>query len=76
MLSNLGGLPALLLSGAMAVALVKVARNPARYDVRQDDYDANGRPIRSRKLRPSMSEELLAGTEAPEAGTEPLPVAE
>lgn len=64
MLSNLGGLPALLLSIVMLVALVKVARNPARYDVRQEDYDEDGRPIRSKKLPPSMSEDVLVAGDA------------
>lgn len=56
MLSNIGGLPALLLTVLMLVALVRVGRSPARYDRRPEDYDGLGRPIPSPTRRASMSE--------------------
>ena len=59
MLSNLGGLPALILEMFMVVALVKVANNPSKYDVRKQDYDAHGVPLKSVAKKATMSEEDL-----------------
>lgn len=59
MLSNVGGLPALILMMFMLVSLIRVARNPSRYDVHKEDYDQYGRPIPSKKQKATMSEELV-----------------
>lgn len=47
MLSNLGGFPAMFLELAMAYAIVRVARNPRKYDLFKEDYTADGMPIES-----------------------------
>ncbi|MBR0576351.1 BCCT family transporter [Proteiniclasticum sp. BAD-10] len=47
MLSNLGGFPALFLELAMAYSIVKVAKNPMKYDTFKEDYTADGVPIES-----------------------------
>lgn len=60
MLSNLGGLPALLLSVLMLVSLVRVARNPAKFDCRREDYDEEGRPLVSKTKPAVMREAALA----------------
>lgn len=57
MLSNLGGLPALILELLMVVSLIKVASNPVKYDVRKQDYDPDGVPIKSVAQPATMSEE-------------------
>ena len=44
MISNLGGLPALVLCLAVAWALIRVALKPMQYDRFKDGYDATGRP--------------------------------
>ena len=59
MLSNLGGLPALILELFMVVALVKVATNPSKYDVRKQDYDADGVPLKSVAKKALMDEEAV-----------------
>jgi choline-glycine betaine transporter len=59
MLSNLGGVPALFLTAFMIVSLVKVARNPSRYDVRKQDYDEDGRPIPSKAQKATYTEEVV-----------------
>ena len=58
-LSNLGGLPALILELIMVVALIKVANNPSKYDTRKQDYDADGVPLKSVTRPATMSEEEL-----------------
>ncbi len=59
MLSNLGGVPALFLTVLMAFSLVRVARNPSKYDVRKEDYDDQGRPIPSKGQKPTNIEEVV-----------------
>ncbi|MGC4154932.1 MAG: BCCT family transporter [Propionicimonas sp.] len=60
-LSNLGGLPALILQLIMVVALIKVANNPSKYDTRKQDYDPDGVPLKSVTRPATMSEaELMA----------------
>lgn len=59
MLSNLGGLPALVLVLLMLVSLVRVGRNPAKFDCRPQDYDDQGNPIRSKTQRASMTEDVV-----------------
>ena len=46
MISNLGGLPAMLLCLMIAVALIKVVLSPAKYDRFKDGYTPSGRPKR------------------------------
>lgn len=48
--SNLGGFPNLFLMIAMVIGLLKICRNPKKYDVYQEDYYEDGRPIESEKL--------------------------
>lgn len=45
-LSNLGGIPTLLLLVPVTWALIKVAANPFKYDTFKEDYDIYGQPIR------------------------------
>lgn len=59
MMSNVAGLPALILLCFIMVSLVKVGRNPSQYDVNKADYDEHGRPIPSRTKKATMKE--LAG---------------
>lgn len=47
MLSNLGGLPALAISLLMISSLIRVARDPAKYDLRPQDYASDGSPLKS-----------------------------
>lgn len=71
MLSNLGGLPALILELIMCVALVKVALAPSRYDVRRQDYDESGVPIKSVAKPALMSEaEIMKQYEGADASLE------
>jgi choline-glycine betaine transporter len=44
MLSNLGGLPALILCLAVIIGLVKVTLNPKKYDTFKNGYDKEGQP--------------------------------
>lgn len=62
MLSNVGGLPALVLMMFMLVSLIRVGLNPARFDVNKGDYDQYGRPIPSKKQKATMNEELVTNT--------------
>ncbi|MDO5672969.1 MAG: BCCT family transporter [Actinomycetaceae bacterium] len=57
-LSNLGGLPALILGLAMTVSVIRIARNPSRFDVRKEDYDEHGYPIPSATKKATMLEEV------------------
>jgi len=59
MLSNLGGVPALFLTVLMAFSLVRVARNPSKYDVRKEDYDDQGKPIPSKAQKATNTEEVV-----------------
>ena len=49
--SNLGGFPNMFLIILMVVGLIKIALHPQKYDVHQEDYDANGKPIASSRLQ-------------------------
>lgn len=48
--SNLGGFPNLFLMLCMVIGLLKIARNPKKYDCYQEDYDQAGKPIESECL--------------------------
>lgn len=48
--SNLGGFPNMFLVIIMIVGLLKISRNPQKYDVHKEDYDSAGRPIESPRL--------------------------
>jgi choline-glycine betaine transporter len=52
MASNLGGFPNVFLLTLFCCAFIKVLRNPQKYDVFKEDYDAEGKPIRSAQLEP------------------------
>ena len=56
-LCNIGGFPAAIMFVFFLVGWIKIMRNPAKYDVYQEDYDAQGRPIKSKRLRPVGEEE-------------------
>lgn len=74
MLSNLGGLPALILELIMCASLVKVAMRPADYDVRRQDYDEAGVPIKSVAKPALMSEEeVMKQYEGAESLIQPTP---
>jgi len=45
-LSNLGGIPTIIFLAAVSWALVKVMRNPCKYDTFKQDYDQYGQPKR------------------------------
>lgn len=48
--SNLGGFPIMFIIIIFIVGLLKVCRNPKKYDMFQEDYDSEGRPIESVRL--------------------------
>lgn len=48
--SNLGGFPNMFLVIFMAFGLLKICRNPSKYDKFKEDYDKNGNPIPSKRL--------------------------
>lgn len=48
--SNLGGFPNMFLVILMMAGLLKICRNPKKYDVHKEDYDSVGRPIESPRL--------------------------
>lgn len=50
-LSNLGGFPIVFLVVIISVSFIKVMMNPKKYDTFQEDYDENGRPIPSKRLK-------------------------
>ena len=56
-LSNLGGFPIVFLLIFISVSFVKVMMNPAKYDTFQEDYDENGKPIPSPRLKSEQDEE-------------------
>ncbi len=47
--SNLGGFPNMFLLILMGVSLLKVAKNPVKYDIHKEDYDENGSPLPSER---------------------------
>jgi len=49
MLSNLAGVPTLLLCGAVVVSVIIVMQNPARFDQFKDNYDEAGNPLPHRR---------------------------
>ena len=56
-LSNLGGFLIVFLLIIIAISFVKVVSNPAKYDVHKEDYDEQGRPIPSQRLKSEQDEE-------------------
>lgn len=48
--SNLGGFPNMFLMILMAVGLMKICKNPKKYDTFKEDYDESGRPLISKRL--------------------------
>lgn len=48
--SNLGGFPNMFLMLGMTAGLLKICKNPQKYDTFKEDYDENGRPIPSKRL--------------------------
>ena len=58
-LSNLGGFPIVFLLIIIAVSFVKIMINPAKYDLRGEDYDEHGRPIPSKRLISEQDEEKM-----------------
>lgn len=48
--SNLGGFPMLFVIIVMMTGLLKISRNPQKYDVFKEDYDSSGRPFESERL--------------------------
>lgn len=55
-LCNVGGFPAAILFVFFLWGWVRIMRNPAKYDSFQEDYDENGKPIKSERLDPVGSE--------------------
>ncbi|MEI8374742.1 MAG: BCCT family transporter [Planctomycetota bacterium] len=49
MLSNLAGVPTLLLCGAVVVAVIIVMQNPAKFDQFKENYDEAGNPLPHRR---------------------------
>jgi len=52
MASNLGGFPNVFLLALLCAAFIKVMSNPQKYDTFKEDYDAEGRPLKSVRLEP------------------------
>lgn len=50
-LSNLGGFPSAFLMIFCIIGWVKVMKNPKRYDVYKEDYEKDGTPVKSERLR-------------------------
>ena len=48
--SNLGGFPTMFLMIIMIVGLLKICKNPSKYDTFKEDYTEDGRPIESERL--------------------------
>lgn len=48
--SNLGGFPNMFFMIIMIVGLLKICKNPKKYDTFKEDYDDQGNPIRSERL--------------------------
>lgn len=55
-LSNLGGFPIVFLLIFISISFVKVMLNPAKYDTFTEDYDENGTPIASPRLKSEQDE--------------------
>ena len=56
-LSNLGGFPIVFLLIFISISFIKVMSNPQKYDIFQEDYDENGRPIPSMRRKSEQDEE-------------------
>lgn len=65
MVGNLGGLPACLVLLIACISVVMISRNPAAYDIHPEDYDENGRALRSK-------EQPWEGSESGEAERKPV----
>jgi choline-glycine betaine transporter len=48
--SNLGGFPNMFIILLMVIGLLKVCKNPEKYDTFKEDYDENGVPLPSKRL--------------------------
>lgn len=48
--SNLGGFPNMFMMILMIIGLLKICKNPSKYDVYKEDYDSSGKPIESPRL--------------------------
>ena len=48
--SNLGGFPNMFLVIIIVIGLLKISRNPKKYDAHKEDYDEMGKPIESPRL--------------------------
>ncbi len=55
-MSNLGGFPIVFLLIFISISFIKVVLNPAKYDEFKEDYDADGRPIKSKRLKSEQDE--------------------
>ncbi len=62
--SNLGGFPNLFLLILMGIGLLKVAKNPKKYDVHKEDYDESGNPIPSETSK--FTEEIVESAQKTE----------
>ncbi len=65
-LSNLGGFPIVFLLIFFSVSFVKIMMNPKKYDTFKEDYDEDGRPIASKRLK-SEQEEIAEQKKAAKA---------
>lgn len=50
-LSNLGGFPVVFLMLFFLGSFIKIMKNPKKYDVHKEDYDEDGNPIPSERLK-------------------------
>ncbi len=48
--SNLGGFPNMFFMIIMIIGLLKICKNPKKYDIFKEDYDDQGNPIQSERL--------------------------
>lgn len=57
--SNLGGFPNMFLVIIMIIGLLKICKNPSKYDTFKEDYDENGNPIEHGKISNKIEEERI-----------------
>ncbi len=50
MLADIGGFPSAFLMIAFAAAWIRIMKNPQKYDVHKEDYDAQGKPYKTERL--------------------------
>ena len=50
MLADIGGFPSAFLMIAFAAAWIRIMKNPQKYDVHKEDYDATGKPYKTERL--------------------------